>query len=134
MTDLPVWVRDYRGRPFVRGSEGPDGYDCYGIVRAVLRDHFGREAPCLSDRWTLEARSALAAAHEAWEPIHAHEQPGDVLAFVIPTQRELHVGIVVAPGWMLHARAGEGVRTERTDRLPWLLLREGPAWRLRVPA
>jgi len=133
---LPAWVEEYRGKPFRRDADGPDAFDCYGLVRAVLRERWGAETPALDERWHADAAAALGMALDApdcpWADADGDPLPGDVLTFAVPEQRELHVGIVVAPGWFLHARLDEGVRTERLDRLPWAALRFGPAYRHRA--
>lgn len=135
MTDLPAWVECYRGKPFTRGGDGPDEFDCYGLVRAVLRNEWGVEAPAMDDRWHFDAAAAIACARELpgspWLAIDGAPAPGDVLTFAFPGQRELHVGIVVSARWMLSVRTSEGVRTERIDRMPWVGLRFGAAWRHR---
>lgn len=105
MTPAPLWCDRYVGLPFVRDARGPEFYDCYGLVVAVLRDQFGREAPEPSDD------------RAAWTPVAADAvQPGDVLVF---RGDELHVGLVVSDEWMLHARQRVGVELARWRRAPW---------------
>lgn len=133
-TEVPAWVERYRGRPFLRGSDGPEAFDCYGLVRAVLRDVWGASTPALDGAWHLDSAERLDAALEApgspWTAAEGQPLPGDVLTFHGPQAgSELHVAIVVADGWVLQARQGEGVHTSRFDRPPWALLRFGPPWR-----
>ena|SRR3990167_1739349 len=129
MTRMPAWVDDYRGRPFRLGARGPDAYDCYGLVRAVLRDRWNADVPALDGLEALGTperfRAASAAEDDLWiaaEP----PRPGDVLTFMLDG---LHVGVVVAEGWMLHARSRLGVATSRYDQMPWAAVRVGPAYR-----
>ena len=135
MSELPAWVDDYRGRPFLRGANGPDAYDCYGLVRRVLLDRWGAHTPSLDGAWHLDAAARLAMAVDdpatPWLRVPgAALEGGDVLTFVdTAPPHQLHVGIVVAPGWMLHAQHDTGVVTARYDRAPWALLRFGAAWR-----
>jgi cell wall-associated NlpC family hydrolase len=136
MTTLPAWVEAYRGKGFRRGASGPDSFDCYGLVRAVLGDQWGALTPSLDGAWHLDASEridrALTDPDCPWAPWTGEPAVGDVVTFIAPgTASELHVGIVVAPGWMLHARQGRGVETARLDRLPWCALRFGPAYRHR---
>lgn len=132
---IPAWVDLYRGKPWERGSDGPESYDCYGLVRAVLRDRWGLTTPNLDGAWHLAAADALEAALQRddspWVRWDGAPAPGDVVAFVGPPGHDLHVGIVVAPGWMLSARRDDGVRTDRYDRGAWGAMRSGPAWRHR---
>jgi len=131
----PSWAAPYLGKPFRRDASGPDAYDCYGLVVAVLRDHWGLETPALEGAHLLETHARLAAALEApecpWAQVGDPATPGDVLTFLAGAGAELHVGIVVAEGWMLHAREDEGVALARTDRLPWVAFRIGPVFRHR---
>lgn len=117
---IPAWVECYRGKPFRRDADGPDAYDCYGLVRAALRNEWGLDTPALDGAWHLEAAQSLLAALGAtdspWIELRGEAQPGDVLVFLGVPGVELHVGIVVAPGWMLHAREDHGVETSRLDR------------------
>ena len=134
MSEMPAWVESYRGRPFLRGADGPDAFDCYGLVRAVLRDVWGAVTPALDGAWHLSTAARLALALEdaacPWTAADSKLAPGDVLTFHAPSDAaELHVGIVVSPGFMLHARQDAGVTTARYDRAPWAVLRFGAAWR-----
>ncbi len=138
MTSLPRWVDDYRGRPFERGRDGPDAFDCYGLVRAVLRDQWGAETPPLDGVWHLGLSGRLTAAlvdpECPWTDVPQGEAlaPGDVLTMTTPGgARELHVGVVVDERWFLHARQEVGVQTARHDQGVWRTLRFGPAYRHR---
>lgn len=134
MSELPAWVEGYRGKPFLRDADGPDAYDCYGLIRAVLRDVWGAATPALDGAWHLDTAAQLRAAtgtpDSPWRVTNDPPSVGDVLAFLPPRSAgELHVGIVVAPGVMLHARQEGGSQTARYDRPPWAVLRIGPVWR-----
>ncbi len=133
--NLPAWVEEYRGRPFERGAAGPDAFDCYGLCCAVLRERWGDDPPALDGVHLEPTRGRLGAAVAPqggfWREVtDAVPVPGDVLAFLPPgPTAELHVAIVVAPPWMLHARQGHGVHTARYDRVPWILWRIGGVFR-----
>ncbi len=51
------WYLDYFGKPYVPGAEGPDSYDCWGLVRAVQRAQFGIDIPALGQE--IDRESAL---------------------------------------------------------------------------
>jgi len=34
------FISEYLNKPWINGGQGPDGYDCWGLVRTVLRDHY----------------------------------------------------------------------------------------------
>ena len=78
------WTADYLGKPWRNGADGPDAFDCYGLVRAVYRDRCGVEMPVVS----ADATRVLACLHAArdyadysqWEAV-TERQDGDVLLF-----------------------------------------------------
>jgi cell wall-associated NlpC family hydrolase len=37
------WAFDYIGKPWVVASDGPDAYDCWGLVVAVQRRLYGHD-------------------------------------------------------------------------------------------
>jgi len=129
--NLPGWIEKYRGRRY-----GPHG--CYPFVREVLREQWGAEIAPLAGLDDLDAldrlgKITLALDDEAaqWEPHDGEPVPGDCLTFEIPDMpRDIHIAVVIAPGWMLHYHVREnGVQTSRFDRMPWAALRIGPAFR-----
>jgi cell wall-associated NlpC family hydrolase len=127
-------VEEYRGRAFLRGADGPDPIDCYGLVVAVLAERFGVTVPPLlgpaRTSTPQELEGLLRRDSCPWVPIHGEVRPGDALAFV-RRPGDLHVGVAVAPGWMLHATADLGVCTARYDDTPWMLLLLRPHYRHR---
>lgn len=131
---MPAWVDLYRGKPFRREADGPDAYDCYGLVRAILRDQCGLETPALEGAWHMDMHDrlthALGVPNSPWVAVDENPRLGDVLTFEDPSPlRELHVGLAIGGRWMIHARQKEGVATARLDRLPWVALRFGPCYR-----
>jgi cell wall-associated NlpC family hydrolase len=124
--ELPAWVDAYRGRPFVKDGEGPEAFDCYGLVRAVLRERFGVQAPAMDG-----LSRALEDPGSPWVQVGDEEPPcaGDVLVFL--GLGRIHVAVVVARNWVLHAMDDVGVCTGRFDRGRLALHRFGPAWRHR---
>ena len=41
------WAINYMGLPYAEGATGPAAFDCWGLVRAVQREQFGRELPVI---------------------------------------------------------------------------------------
>ena len=39
------WATHYIGRSWYAGERGPDAFDCWGLLLAIQRDHFGRDLP-----------------------------------------------------------------------------------------
>ncbi len=103
---------DLIGVPFVAGGRGPDGYDCWGVLQAVLHrlDRSPTDFPSNPDL----LRYALS---DEWQPLEASQvEPGDAILLRSSDSRWVwHIGVVVDGCRMLHAREGVGVCVERFD-------------------
>lgn len=122
MTQLPSWAAGYVGIPFVDLGRDRAGCDCWGLVRLVIGEQAGVQLPSLATRYGSEASAqGVGETIEAerrsgiWDRIDAgDEQPFDVVemsgAARVPGSGwafgSLHVGIVVASGWLLHVERG----------------------------
>ena len=85
-------ARRLLGVAYVWGGLSPAGIDCSGLVHLAWR--------VLGVRLPRDAHEQAAAA----DPVPpGQERPGDLYFFARPAVRIHHVGIVVAPGRMLHA-------------------------------
>ena len=75
------WTAEYLGKPWRNGAEGPDAFDCYGLVRAVYWDRYRIQIPAIS----ADATKVLAGLHAArdyadysqWEPAEAPQGGGE---------------------------------------------------------
>lgn len=118
--DVLTLAREHLGLPYLWGGTSPLGLDCSGLVHAVWR-RFGVVVP-------RDADDQEAAAY----PVAVgDERPGDLYFFAHPGRPVHHVGIVSAPGRMLHApETGRGIVEEAlgperqatryaVGRLPW---------------
>ncbi|WP_245730441.1 C40 family peptidase [Micromonospora pallida] len=93
------------GKPYVWGAEGPNAYDCSGLMLAA---------------W---ARAGVALPHNAAQQRRVTAQvgrselrPGDLVFYYSDLH---HVGMYVGDGWVVHAsRAGVPVRMKRADDGP----------------
>jgi cell wall-associated NlpC family hydrolase len=96
-----------QGTPYRYGGEDPGGFDCSGLV-----DYAARRAGIRVPRTAAEQfRAGSPVAPDAL-------QPGDLVFMKL--KRELHVGIVVAPGQFVHAPSSGGhVRVDRLDAPPY---------------
>lgn len=72
---VPAWPARYIGAPWQSGGNGPESYDCWGLVRAVYRDIAGIELP-LVDVDAHDPRAVLAAFHQAAGAPPAKVTPG----------------------------------------------------------
>ena len=108
MFGLPAWTADYVGLPFKEGGRDRQGLDCYGLLRLVINDRFAGAVPEYEGiAYRADADKDLLAALmdervRLWMPIRVgEEQPGDGILLRV-MGRPIHVGVVVAKGWMLH--------------------------------
>ncbi|MEQ1650611.1 MAG: NlpC/P60 family protein [Hyphomicrobiaceae bacterium] len=107
-------ARTWLGTPYHHQASAKGiGTDCLGLVRGVYRDLYGHEAeqaPAYSRDWAEAARSETlldAARRHLDELVITEATTGDVLAFRWRTGMMVkHLGIIVAPGRMLHAFEG----------------------------
>ena len=113
------WAK-YLGIPFSSGGRDWDGCDCWGLVRLVLREEFGRCLPAFSGTYThaLDHASTARAisAHTAAVRAHpvAHPEPGDV-ALLRYGGFPCHIGVVIATGRIMHTDRGVGVSVSPDD-------------------
>lgn len=116
-------VSEYIGLPFEAGGRGPE-YDCYGLLRLVYAERLGIELPThcgYSDVMTDTTADLIAAGAADWVPV-GEPKPWDAVLFNVDG-RGNHIGLVVSPGYMLHAAPGKDASIESYQR---------PYWRARI--
>jgi cell wall-associated NlpC family hydrolase len=123
------WAAHYIGKPWRPDADGPQAYDCKGLVRAVQRARWGREVPALqvADTRTDEGRAAFMAAvrRGGWQRTHSQAIEGDVL--LVQGSRGAHVGTFVTVGrtlGVLHAPGMHDAQGRPQGRVVWQELRD----------
>lgn len=116
------------GKPYRRGADGPDAFDCWGLVRAYFRELHSIEFEELVIEGKVEEssgnvqaimRSARAGGMRP-QP-GATPRPGDVV--LLRSRGILHAGVAVRVGSslrLLHATSGAGVLCQ-----PWHVATSG---------
>jgi cell wall-associated NlpC family hydrolase len=101
------------GKPWVSGASGPEAFDCWGLLRHVLRERRGIElCPYGGVKETGLAgmiRNAEAEAQERWELIAT---PVHLCCVAMARGRRIeHVGLWLdeGAGGVLHSHEGAGV-------------------------
>ncbi len=115
--DLPVvgdgkaaqavrWALTQQLKPYVWGAEGPNSYDCSGLVMAAYQ-RVGISLPHYTgDQWT-------AGTHVSKEDL----RPGDLVFFYNDLH---HVGLYIGGGYMVHApQTGDVVRVATIATRPF---------------
>lgn len=122
---IPDWVAAYVGIPFLAHGRTREGCDCWGLLRLVWREQFGFDVPS-HDGPSWEpgtppeeiARIIDRESRRYAEIPRGEEQPGDGLVIRMPAG-EIHVALVVAPGWMLHIEDACAATVESYQGLRW---------------
>ncbi|MDI5938837.1 C40 family peptidase, partial [Micromonospora sp. DH15] len=93
------------GKPYVWGAEGPNSYDCSGLMLAAWA-----KAGVSLPHNAAQQRSVTAKVSRA------DLRPGDLVFYYSDLH---HVGMYVGGGWVVHAsRAGVPVKMKRVDDGP----------------
>lgn len=96
VTDQVVaYSRQFIGKPYASGGNGPSSFDCSGLVRYVY-GAYGVDIP----------RSSKSIANIGQAVALSDIQPGDIMCFATGGGGVSHVGIYVGDGQLLHASTG----------------------------
>jgi len=115
------WAIEYLGKPWQSGKDGPDTFDCWGLVRYVQRRHFNLELPEIRvDADNLSATVQAFSSHaerQRWSAVIAPNE-GDCL-LLSQHKAPTHVGVWldVDGGGLLHAVRGAGVVFTKNSHL-----------------
>lgn len=109
---------DLINKPFIDGGRGPDGYDCWGLVREVYRRH-GIFLPDYSISATACERISkqMIDSRSEWIKLAAPEVPC-LVAFKADLSFVQHMGAYIGYGKFLHTR-DYGVCVERLRSPLW---------------
>lgn len=99
----------YIGLPYERGAQGPDKYDCGGLVRQIQQAHFGIPmpeviAPDYDDAIGMVGLIRTQAEAQGWQAVSGVPKHGDIVVI----RRPYHVGVWldIDGGGVLHAVRG----------------------------
>lgn len=122
---LPQWAANYIGLPWRAGGRTRDGVDCWGLYRLAATEALGLPLPDHDGlAWDAGVRAqGIARAAEAFASRFVRvapgcEQAGDAATFRIGGL-PIHVGMVLAPGIMLHIEEGQTSCLARYTAAAW---------------
>lgn len=111
---MSLWLAPYLAAGYRRGAQGPQHFDCWGLVRELQRTRWGRSMPALEVGPAVVAQpgnaqwQALAqlCRRSGWHLRPAGQPPaaGDVL--LMRGAGGLHVGVALDALRMVHAHGG----------------------------
>ncbi len=122
MKSLPPWARAYIGIPFLDKGRSREGCDCWGLARLIWAEQFSLFIPSFLDAYeeahdgvtTARAIANYGLKDPLWRKItEGQERLGDgvhLLGYYKIDGRweraEMHMGIVLAPGVLIHVEHG----------------------------
>lgn len=90
------WATQYIGRPWVRGGQGPDSFDCWGFVRHILITHYNVAVPELDVPASQhEASKLMLCSPELENWIKTGEMADGYVAMMARRYTPLHIGLCV---------------------------------------
>lgn len=120
------WSADYVGIPQRDHGRTRAGCDCWGVVRLIYAERLGIHLPSYAEgyasteeRAEIEALIIGAAAAGPWKPIPSRAAHEFDLALFRRGRFDSHIGIVVAPGRMLHMMGGDAAKIEAFASPAW---------------
>lgn len=117
----PAQVIPYIGLPWKSGAEGPDAYNCWGLLRHIELTYFGVLLPniVVGDVFGCRDMFEEKVHNQEWVPV-AIPQHGD--GALLRGGNEPHVGVYLDldGGGILHAMENIGVVFTHSRSLPAL--------------
>lgn len=108
------WAHQYIGKAWGSGAQGPDAFDCWGLVRHINKEVYGRELPeVIVDATNLSIVQKAFYDHEEfkrWQEVKTPAEGDCVITKSSPSKPE-HIGIYVDEqgGRILQSVYGSGV-------------------------
>lgn len=103
-------LRDVIGKPFEYGARGPDSYDCYGLVKHLLRELQGKDVP---DYLSPDDRSQIEALVNEKKVFWRETKEKEGAVVLIRVFNGMHVGYCLGYGKFIHVwQRSNGVTIE----------------------
>ena len=114
-------VKKYAHVPFEPKGRTTGGWDCWGLVYCLYRDH-GVTLPLYCEQYanTEDAKELgrlIGQEKAKWLEVK-QPQPWDVVVTRLKGE-PMHCGLYIGNGKMLHCMSGVGTTVERLDSITW---------------
>lgn len=122
------WAYQYLGKPYVENTDGPDSFDCWGLVRDVCAKRIDCEMPLLNIGRN-DNYEAVSKAIAGWAKVESPYEEYDVLTMKNAFGR--HIGICIKANGkvvMLHAEVPQ-VQLMELNRLGQFGYKDVQGWR-----
>lgn len=122
------WAYEYLGKPYLEGSDGPDNYDCWGLVRDVCKSKINCDMP-LVNIGRNDNLEAIQKAIAGWVKVNPPYREFDILTMRGAFGR--HIGICITANGkvlFLHAEVPQ-VQVMELNRLGSLGYKDVQGWR-----
>jgi len=119
------WVREYLGKPYLRGAYGPDSYDCWGLVHSVFLRAFGVDLPHYPEDMTMlgigrEMKDTSGFADKGFDEVRDGSNGNCDILLMCGGTNPVHIGLLlnIDSEWVvLHAMRDAGVILTPKNRL-----------------
>ncbi len=122
---IPAWVETYIGIPYLEAGRTRAGLDCWGLIVLIWRERYGIDLPSYEGpHWrkgadAQEIGAAIDKEVARYRRIEAGaEREGDGILLRL-RGHPLHIGLVVAPGWMIHTHETAAACIENYRGMAW---------------
>lgn len=105
------WAAALIGRPYREAAQGPEAFDCWGLVRHALRIGYGVDMPLLGVGDQAEGVAAVKRAATGWHQVTGKLPRERDVVLMTGWKKDRHVGLMVASGdylFCLHASSDIG--------------------------
>lgn len=117
------WASQYIGRPWARGAQGPEAFDCWSFTRFILANHFDTQVPELIVPENVKSIGEFISNAEEHSNWHLTDKLADGNIVLMARSRlPIHVGVVISAGrscGILHCSEPSGVLFQSVTALKY---------------
>ena len=124
---IPGWAREYIGLTFKDRGRGPDGLDCWGLVRKIYKERFRITLPSYIDSYKNSTDGEMIGnlvrqereKDTYWLPVNlSFERLGDVIALRMKGE-PMHAGLILSQYTFIHIHRDIGSVVQKYTSPMW---------------